>query len=69
MPFTTVASRFLGERLWRAGAWAGSTPAESGLTGKPGHPAPLGGTGEARHARRDEILHKHWDLGGVSLKQ
>lgn len=25
--------------------------------------------GEARRARRGEILHKCWDLGGVSLKQ
>lgn len=69
MPFPTVALCFIGEQLWMgAGIWVGSTPVESGLTGKPGYPASLGRTGKARCARRAEVLHKCWDLGGVSLK-
>lgn len=44
MPFTTAALHFLGEQLWRVGVWVGSCPVESGLTGKAGYAASLGGT-------------------------
>lgn len=51
---------------WRAGAWAGSTPVDTGLTRKPGCPVPWEEPGEARHRERGGCA-LCWDLGRVSI--